>query len=103
MAPDINGVQRNIWRAVYSYANVNGSSKLVNCISPIYADTGLSYVNDNTVGKTCFLDEPPAYVVGVNDNDPANNGVIFRIASGPSANVCFRLSVVNTVGRSCPF
>jgi hypothetical protein len=98
MAPDINGVQRNIWRAVYSYVNCNGR---VNCISPIYADTGLSYVNDNAVGTTCFLGDAPAYVVGVSDAVPEKNGMIFRVASGPAANSCFLLTVKSTLDVNC--
>lgn len=99
MAPDINGVQRNIWRAVYSMTNGITTGY---CIHPIFADTGMSYISDNRVGITCFT-SAPIYVVGVSDSvTPANNSVIYAFMNGGNQ-LCSRLTVLGGGLTPCPF
>jgi hypothetical protein len=102
MAPDINGVQRNIWRAEYTRVIDTASGKVGYCMSPIFADTGMSYVNDNAVGTTCYT-SAPIYVVGVSDSvNPANNGVIYAFMDAGNQ-LCSRLTVRGGALTTCPF
>ena len=101
MAPDASGVQRNIWRAVYAIQQNSILVPFAYCISPIYADTGLSYVNDNRTGVTC-LSGQIAYAIGVdNPSNPTSSGMIYR---GVGYNTCsLNTATKGDTPIACPF
>lgn len=93
MANDINGVPRNIWRAIFFNPVTNGY-----CFTPINAHDGSSYNGDSRTSVSC-VSAPLNYLIGVSDANTSKNGVIYRFG-----NVCY----LNTVTRgdesvACPF
>jgi hypothetical protein len=93
MAPDINGVYRNIWRAIFFNPRTNGY-----CFTPVHADDGTAYNGDTRTSVSCFS-TPVSYMIGVSDVNKNKNGIIYRFRD-----VCY----FNTVTRGdesadCPF
>jgi hypothetical protein len=76
MAPDINGVQRNIWRAVF----YNPWAKSW-CITPVHADNGTAYNGDTRTSVSCGSGSM-GFIVGVSDTTANKNGVIYKGLSG---------------------
>ncbi|MEY4507816.1 MAG: hypothetical protein RL297_2394 [Pseudomonadota bacterium] len=84
MAPDINGVQRNIWRAVFYNSFTKGW-----CMTPVHADNGTAYNGDTRTSVACYsvsIDK----IIGVSDSVANRNGVINK-----KDNLC----ALNTVTR----
>ena len=93
MANDINGVSRNIWRAIFFNPVTNGY-----CFTPINSHDGSPYNGDSRTSVSCFSSSPD-YMIGVSDTNTAKNGLIYR-----AGNVCYFTTVARgSESISCPF
>ena len=88
MAPDANGVMRNLSRAIYALPTDTGTPRAW-CISPIYADTGRGYGQDRT-SATCLTNEL-VYAVATALTD-AEQGLIYKNRNTGSCLISFATS-----------
>jgi hypothetical protein len=94
MAPDINGVSRNIWRAIFFNPRTNGY-----CFTPVNAHDGSPYSGDSRTSVECFSSSPD-YMIGVSDDtNKDKNGMIYK-----GGGVCYLTTVTRgSESISCPF
>ena len=94
MAADINGIMRNIWRAIFFNPTVNAY-----CITPVNAHDGLAaYFNDSRTSLACFS-SPSDYVIGVDDSSTNKNGLLGKVG-----NLCYLTTIARgSESVACPF